>query len=1834
MPWSLACPLLAVQVGQSLILVALSLVGLVTSVTALVSSLQLLSASEMGLAEAEVESIDILQEALAQPESYVLERADARLESGGDSGRWPSSMEEFTCLDESTSSLKVCLTRDGRMRQVTGEEDQGIFQSLVQMVEEKIQPRHRVLQLQVPGTNLLEQASITAGEKILLRVFSEDTPAAEPVVRRASPDEVLEHVLGFLQIGAESVNLVLGYEMLQLKYDKMDVVEDAEHRAGRPWIVTHYAWGPVRHFKLWPAPDPLQKYLDQMADSKRNAYQVQQQILKQLRRQGSTPEEVERFLERTGGEGSDKGLVDAKSDRLLRMMAKQATTRGFWVQATDEAFHPLDGNRPREDRNGRTSQPQTQMTCPPLPPRGVHANTVEQTMKALVKQMGLLAGDPKNWQLLIDWEPHFAKTMKDSLHEAQRLRMMGDEAGHARMALKTVELMEKMTLQQRLGTAKLNNTEPWRRMWNFVSSDSDPDCTSFRVGAIPRDRFEKLLEQHCKRVIGMVEGTLLPMAEHNKDLERQVMWRERGYMYFWLPRARQLEDDIVQTYRRAAEMAQQLHPKHVIGSSVFVNLACFYAECQRDTEMAITVCKEGKSYLVLLELIFDEAELEQHKEALGSAWDEDEAPKPEAPPKEELRAAWAAARAPEGEATGAKKSTQLLEHLASAMRPNLSTEQRKECKAVLRWLRRSVGRFRCTCSTRSCTQDKDSSEVITQIRWVQAVEMPNASVMHPVMTRGRGGAEKTFLVACVVRVNPKAFISSSQASVRKRSSSFGERRSSRSSEGEADRALDWGKDRRDRRLEDALLKDDLMKSLAQWPSKPNETLLKSLRVESGELLAELGLMLTDDGVANRPVRLALDKLNAGGEDGGPLEGHSPCAGVRLLREGRIEAPVTLTFLRSMKVKNTFLDREGKPIVASCPYCDCHPNFVGWRDRASNLSPSGHFQSLAGLAEEFAEEEDLPTFSWDADGPPPLPESPEEMAQQAADAVMRAYRDGKTRQTGIQALQMATTPFMEGLSKKLWGGDFFKDVKTSVVDDQAGTLSLGGAGRRQQGRIYRESDNEMQDMAMFYLPGRDLMAEQKTQNFIRRMKDRLVLLVNTENAQSFFRVDFKGSMVEVHYTNMGKEISNIFQEQTYYYDKAPCQSWQMTTFRAYPYNWEVYIEDLDYNLVKVWDSEPWLNSGFSPLSPPSPNLREYKPTTNQIEARLEQYEKVNGIEGKAYKKMAKIMKELLDTPSPNSAPRPRSEAWPPGSDEEEPDFEASARQSLQLQCQDRNESLTRLRQEIADAGTREQRLKELLRCRSRSLVRLASQLTRAQDQRRPTDRGLFHVEVQTEVPTLDAIDPEAALPTVTSRPAQRVVELAASSPAVRDMVLQRLKEDFLNLCQFAVATQKWGHTAQRCNAQSFESRHATPVLAPPWLMLAPHVVGAAAAGRRFPVGRRAFAAVPVPEVLRRLRWLHSPGQVLRLAAKNEGADMVVLCALLQRLVYLAKQDGGSKETELSQDGRFQVLLKTLSSRVESCDGGTLARLADAAARLPRSAEALLPHVGRLSDPEVSRLLFALALSNPDWQGKWQTVKQVLAAQYVAGSTRNLPKDVLRLLDTHATSAVDVPRSVLVMLHEVCSYVACHGLHSELAVQWRSAAEETNKEEVERWARSGSPLRAQVHRALMPDPGFQGPVAWLCGFSVDFLNQRSKTVIDLDHISWPTSPTLRHLLLKEKGYRTDARPVGCEDLTDGQGAEPTELKEAVEVTKTSPPLRPAEAVARKLAQQASDLERLAQEMQRLKEELKQKDAELLRSREELEARKVINVASESLDAESDGCVNCIGPPFSIFSAYLDE
>lgn len=51
--------------------------------------------------------------------------------------------------------------------------------------------------------------------------------------------------------------------------------------------------------------------------------------------------------------------------------------------------------------------------------------------------------------------------------------------------------------------------------------------------------------------------------------------------------------------------------------------------------------------------------------------------------------------------------------------------------------------------------------------------------------------------------------------------------------------------------------------------------------------------------------------------------------------------------------------------------------------------------------------------------------------------------------------------------------------------------------------------------------------------------------------------FFGESTNNHYPSFStrKVFGRRFKEQTYYYDKAPFNSWQMITYRAYPYNWE-------------------------------------------------------------------------------------------------------------------------------------------------------------------------------------------------------------------------------------------------------------------------------------------------------------------------------------------------------------------------------------------------------------------------------------------------------------------------------------------------------------------------------------------------------------------------------------------------------------------------------------------------------------------------------------------------------
>lgn len=251
----------------------------------------------------------------------------------------------------------------------------------------------------------------------------------------------------------------------------------------------------------------------------------------------------------------------------------------------------------------------------------------------------------------------------------------------------------------------------------------------------------------------------------------------------------------------------------------------------------------------------------------------------------------------------------------------------------------------------------------------------------------------------------------------------------------------------------------------------------------------------------------------------------------------------------------------------------------------------------------------------------VPNTTEAMCQQAADAVMAAYRDGWTRQTirlrtdavfdnqelyskGTQDLLKQSLPLVQSFTTKLWNGESLKEVKTSAIDSDAGTL------------LYREALNPMQDAAVLYLAGRETVTEANVRNFYNGMGDRLVVMANTEQAPAGWKVENMGrDFYLVSNADIGLEVAKTFQQTTYYLYQCPLNNWQVTIFRAYPHPWKIYIETLDYELFKLGEYEQ-------------------RPPTEVIVAAMEKYEQENNIV--AFKKVGKILKDNQQAPAAAAA----------------------------------------------------------------------------------------------------------------------------------------------------------------------------------------------------------------------------------------------------------------------------------------------------------------------------------------------------------------------------------------------------------------------------------------------------------------------------------------------------------------------------------------------------------------------------------------------------------------------
>lgn len=254
----------------------------------------------------------------------------------------------------------------------------------------------------------------------------------------------------------------------------------------------------------------------------------------------------------------------------------------------------------------------------------------------------------------------------------------------------------------------------------------------------------------------------------------------------------------------------------------------------------------------------------------------------------------------------------------------------------------------------------------------------------------------------------------------------------------------------------------------------------------------------------------------------------------------------------------------------------------------------------------------------------VPTSPSLMVQQAVDAIQAAYKDGITRQWVRLRLDMVSLP--ERVSKQQWQWDADNGWRRMPLPPAGpptlhwATLPLAkqlvntievGAAEKQDVRIalldkeedpdigtllYRNSADPKEDVAVVFLAGRPFAVAESTAPFLEGMGSRLVVMLNSEDAASTFKVD--NNALEFVVGNLfeygtASEFCKTFEAQTYHYSSKVVNGWTTVLFRSYPRPWQLFVEDIYDQLFKLKELDG-------------------KPTAEEIAKWLEEYEEEQGI----------------------------------------------------------------------------------------------------------------------------------------------------------------------------------------------------------------------------------------------------------------------------------------------------------------------------------------------------------------------------------------------------------------------------------------------------------------------------------------------------------------------------------------------------------------------------------------------------------------------------------------------
>ncbi|CAK0816498.1 unnamed protein product [Prorocentrum cordatum] len=263
-----------------------------------------------------------------------------------------------------------------------------------------------------------------------------------------------------------------------------------------------------------------------------------------------------------------------------------------------------------------------------------------------------------------------------------------------------------------------------------------------------------------------------------------------------------------------------------------------------------------------------------------------------------------------------------------------------------------------------------------------------------------------------------------------------------------------------------------------------------------------------------------------------------------------------------------------------------------------------------------------------------------MVEQAVESITAAYEDGITRQCARLRLDMFL-PTQEPLSNDWqWDGtngwrrmpappEMYRGVRAvhnyalprvrelvselgrGVAQQELRVTLIGEEDSPDIGTLlYRDAEDPKDDVAVFFLAGRPFAGKDGTIDFLEGMKRRLVVMLNSEDAASTFKVENEASdfWSEPWSYLAAKEFCSMFPAQTYHYSTGSCDGWPNVLFRAYPHPWAFYIEGLDDRLVLLKETEA-------------------KPNIEQIEEWTAEFEQSSG--ASAMQKREKTIRDRRD-----------------------------------------------------------------------------------------------------------------------------------------------------------------------------------------------------------------------------------------------------------------------------------------------------------------------------------------------------------------------------------------------------------------------------------------------------------------------------------------------------------------------------------------------------------------------------------------------------------------------------